>query len=103
MKFLTLQEIKHQCRVDFDYDDERLTAYGNTAEETVAQYLGRGKTVEAMMASLQEEYGQMPESIKTAALMLVAHWYHHNVPTTQGNLSIVPYAFDYILKPYVIL
>ena len=103
MKFLQLDEIKHQCRVDFDYDDERLIAYGNTAEETMAQYLGRGKTVDAMMASLQEEYGQMPESIKTAALMLVATWYQHQVPTSQSNMSIVPYTFDLIVKPYMIL
>ena len=103
MKFLQLNEIKHQCRVDFDYDDERLMAYGDTAEETMAQYLGRGKTVDAMMASLQEEYGQMPESIKTAAYMLVATWYQHNVPVTNSTMTVVPNTFEFLIKPYMIL
>ena len=103
MEFLTLEKIKHQCRVDFDYDNERLTSYGETAEETLAQYLGRGKTVEQMVASLTEEYGKVPESIKNAGLLLVAQWYQHQVPTTQANMSVVPYTFDLIIKPYILL
>lgn len=103
MEFLTLDEIKQQCRVDFDYDDALLTSYGETAEQVIVQYLGRGKTVEDMMESLTDEYGGMPAPVRQAALMLTAMWYQNQVPAKQGNMSIVPYTFDIMIKPYVIL
>ena len=95
--------IKQQCRVDFSYDDDLLTAYGNTAEETVAQYLGRGKKVSDMAASLTEEYGGIPESVKTAALLLVSNWYKHSVPASNASMAVVPYTFEFIIKPYILL
>lgn len=103
MEFLTLEFIKAHSRIDTDYDDELLTQYGEAAEETMAQYLNRGKTVEAMIASLTEEYGKVPSSVKNAALMLVDVWYNHRAPVSPVNMSQVPYTFDLLIKPYIIL
>ena len=41
MKWLDLPTIKAHLRITEDYEDELLTLYGNSAEETMQQYLGR--------------------------------------------------------------
>ena len=103
MKFLTLKEIKAQCRIeeDFTLEDTLLESYGDAAEETVTQYLGRGKTVDDMIASLTEEYGGIPKSVVNAAKMLVDTWYQHRSPASQVSICIVPYTFDLLIKPYM--
>lgn len=104
LQFITLAEIKAQCRIepDFTLEDTKLTSYGLTAEHIVTQYLGRGKTVEEMLSSFTVEYGFLPEPIKQAALLLVVVWYNHRSPVEAVNMSIVPYGnFDCLIKPYV--
>ena len=105
MKWLTLEQIKQQVRIEDNFDDENnlLTSYGAAAEETVANLLNRGKTVDDMVASLADEYGGTPESITNAALMLVDNWYQHRSPVDVVNMSVVPYSFDLLIKPYMIL
>ena len=51
LKFITLAEIKQQCRIesDFTLEDDRLTSYGLSAESTLAHDMGRGKSVTAMI------------------------------------------------------
>ena len=103
MEIISLETIKQQCRIESDFTDEdaRLISYGTSAEETLAQYLGRGKSVNEMVASLTDEYGKVPESIKNAALMLVDVWYQHRSPVEQVSMYAVPYTFDLLLKPYM--
>lgn len=103
MEFLTLQMIKQQCRVTFDYDNDLLTGYGNAAEQTIANYLHRGKKVTDMIDSLRDEYGAIPDDIYTAALMLVTNWYNHSTPVKNVQMNVVPYTFEFIIKQYIIL
>ena len=105
LKIITLAEIKEQCRIesDFTLEDNRLLSYGKSAEETLAVNLGHGKNVDVMISSLTAEYGEVPENIKNAALMLVDTWYNHRSPVEAVNMSIVPYTFDLLIKPYKIL
>ena len=39
MKYLSLEYIKQHSRIDYDCEDGLLEMYGDSAEETVAQYL----------------------------------------------------------------
>lgn len=103
MTLITLSDIKAQCRIDSNVEDALLSAYGDAAEETITQLLGRGNTVAEMKASLEAEYTTVPQSIKNAALMLVDVWYQHRSPVEPVSLSIVPYTFDILIKPYMIL
>ena len=105
MTIITLSDIKAQLRIesDFTQEDTLLTSYGNSAEQTIAQYLNRGNTVAEMTASLTEQYGSVPENIKHAALMLVDTWYQYRSPISWQSLSLVPYTFDILVKPYMIL
>ena len=99
MKFLSIDYIKQHSRIDFDCEDQLLELYGDSAEETLAGVLNRGNTVDQMVASLKEEYGDIPARCYHAALMLTEQAYNHRGPTSPTNMSIVPYGFDMLVKP----
>lgn len=97
MKWLTLKEIKQQCRIEPDYTDEDdvLTGYGDSAEETVLNLCQR--TYDDFI----ENYGKIPQPIVEASLMLVTLSYEHRTPVTQYQMYAVGYAFDMKVKPYM--
>ena len=101
MKFLTIDYIKQHSRIDFDCEDQLLELYGDSAEDTLAALLNRGRNAHDMVRSLQEEYGQVPAAIYHAALMLTEQAYNHRGPTSPQNMSIVPYGFDLLVKHYM--
>lgn len=98
MKFLTLDHIKAQLRLDdeqFEYEHDLLELYGDSAEDMVLNTLNRTVT------DIYEQYGMVPKALVQAGLMLVAQSYQHREPASPQNLSVVPYAFDLLLKPYM--
>lgn len=97
MKWLTLTKIKQQLRIeqDFTLEDELLTTYGESAEETVLNVCGR--TYEDFISS----YGAIPSDIVHATLMLVDLSYQHRTPASMQQMYAVPYSFDAKVKPYV--
>ena len=103
MKWLTLEKIKQQCRIeaDFTMEDTLLTGYGNSAESTVLNHLNR------TYYDLTEQYGEVNAAtpawsdIINASLMLVDVWYQHRSPIESVSLSMVPYTFDLLIKPYI--
>lgn len=103
MKFLTLDYIKQHSRIDYDCEDDLLGLYGDAAEGVLAQHLGRGKTVDDMVESLTNEFGEVPAAITQAALMLVDVSYQYRSPISPSNIYVVPYTFDILVKPYMVL
>lgn len=100
MKWLTLQQIKHQLRIESDYtqEDDMLELYGESAEETILQWCNR------TFDDIIEKYESVPKPIVHASLLLVGTSYQHREPTTSQNISIVPYGnIDTLIKPYMIL
>ena len=100
MKWLTLDMIKKQLRIPLSHtaEDDVLTLYGESAEETVLEWCNR--TYEDFV----EKYGVLPKNIVHASLMLVDISYQHRSPSSAQNLSIVPYGnIDVLIKPYMIL
>lgn len=97
MKWLTLTKIKQQCRIepDFTLEDDLLTGYGTSAENTILNHLNR------TYYDLLEQYGAVPQDIINASMMLVDVWYQHRSPVEALSLSIVPYTFDILIKPYM--
>ena len=45
--------------------------------------------------------GTMPAPLVQAALMLVDTSYQFRSPVSAQNMSVVPYTFDLLVKPYV--
>lgn len=101
MKFLSLEYIKQHSRIDYDCEDDILELYGDSAEETLAQYLNRGKDADEMIASLTEQYGKIPAPFYHAGLILVDVSYQCRSPISATNMSLVPYTFDILIKPYM--
>ena len=98
MKFLTFNQIKAQLRLDDAQATEEhdlLEMYGESAEQTVLNLLNRTVT------DVYEQYGTIPKPLVHAALMLVDNAYKERSPISPQNMSVVPYAFDLLLKPYM--
>lgn len=95
MKWLDLPTIKAHLRITEDYEDELLTLYGNSIEETMLILMGRS------YEEVIEEYGSVPANIKHASLFLMEVSYKHRAPITPENMYLVPYTFDLMVKPYV--
>lgn len=94
MKFLTLDYIKAHCRIDLDCEDSLLELYGDSAETTVLNRIN--KTFEEVI----EEYGNMPTPLIQGALMLVDTSYTYRTMISPTNMSLVPYTFELLVKPY---
>lgn len=96
LRFLTLDEIKGQCRVDFIDDDVVLALYGRAAEDAVMGATRRtAEELEAMGG------GTLPVQLRLAMLLLTAHWYRLREAVSGITQSMVPMAYDYLVKPFV--
>ena len=97
MKYLTIDDIKQQLRLDFDCEAALLELYGQGAEDTVLYLCNR--TYENLVGT----YGEVPAAIRQATLELVTNSYEQRSPASPTNLSAVPYNFDLLIKPYMLL
>ena len=93
MKFLTIDKIKQQLRLDCTCEAELLNDYGDAAEEVVLDIMGL--TYDEAVA----KYGSMPKRAEQAALMLVDTWYQYRTPVSDRQMSVVPYTFEILMKP----
>ena len=96
MKYLTLEHIRQQLRLEHDGEEDAvLELYGNGAEDTVLNICNR--TIDDVI----EQYGGVPDPIRQATLLLVGISYLHREPASAQNMSHVPYTFDILIKPYI--
>ena len=97
MKWLTIEDIKKQLRIEpgFTDEDTLLNSYGEAAEDTLLNYLNRP------YQDIIEHYGKVPLPLVQASLMLVDVSYQHRSPISVTNISMVPYTFDLLVKPYM--
>ena len=103
MDILKLDYIKQHSRIVYDCEDSLLDFYRKSAESSMAQLLNRGKSVDEMIASLTDEYGETPVPIKHAILMLVDASYNQRSPYTAQQARVSLYGFEMLVKPYMIL
>ena len=97
MKWLQLEQIKAQLRIEpeFTDEDELLEMYGESAEETLLQHLSRS------YEDIIEVYGHLPAPLRHASLMLVDVSYQYRSPVSTQSKTLVPYTFDLLVKPYM--
>ena len=97
MKWLQLEQIKAQLRIEpeFTDEDELLEMYGESAEETLLQHLSRS------YEDIIEVYGHLPAPLRHASLMLVDVSYQYRSPVSTQSMTLVPYTFDLLVKPYM--
>lgn len=97
MKWLTLERIKKQCRIepDFTEEDDILEMYGESAEEQVLGDLSRS------YEELIETYGKIPIDIVHASLLLVDQSYKQRSAADTMQWYTVPYAYEAKIKKYM--
>ena len=101
MKWITLDEIKEQLRIEPDYNEEndKLTRYGNSAEATILNITGRTYEELKNMNPMGED--TIPPDVWEATIMIVVVSYEHNSPIDNYQMYAVPYGVDMKLKPYI--
>lgn len=94
MTYLTLEELKQQCRIDADYhdDDNLLITYGDAAEDFLAGHLNN--QLDDICA---DNSGTLPVSLKNAMLILVDYFYGMS---GSGDSKDVPQAFWILTNPW---
>ena len=111
LKIVTLDELKAQMREDFDGEDALIQTYGCAAEDAVIGSTYR--TLEELRRMGYEESigaknttGALPEGewfptrLKVAILMLAANWHKNREVLSQSAQNVVPFAYDFLIKPY---
>lgn len=99
MKWLTIDYIKQHSRIDFDCEDALLQVYGEAAEETVMNIVGRDYDEIVELFGTAEK--PVPAALIHASLLLVDLSYMQRSPISQQNVYTVPYTFDMLVKPYM--
>lgn len=105
MKFLTLEDIKAQCRIEPDFTDEDklLEKFGAAVENALLREVNR--TYDGLLEAFGEDDGEgdktVPSDFYVAALMLTKHLYEHRGPTEMVTQSMVPYTLDLLIKPFM--
>lgn len=96
MKYITFEQIKQQLRLgdeQAELERTRLEGMAMAAEEAVLAIMRRS-LIDVILT-----YNGLPQRLVQVTLLLVDEWYQHRSPVEQGQLSPVPYAFDFMLKP----
>lgn len=105
MKFLKLEDIKAQCRIEPDFTDEDklLEKFGAAIENALLRSVNR--SYDGLLEAFGEDDGDggttVPSDFYVAALMLVKHIYEHRGPTEMVTQSMVPYTLDLLIKPFM--
>lgn len=98
MKYLTLDYIKAHSRIDYGCEDDIIEQKGCAAEDAILKLLNRS------LDDLKDcNGGKVPSAVMEATFELADSLIQHRSPTEQVSLSVVPYGFDLMLKPYILL
>ena len=93
MEFLTIDELKQQCVIDTDFNDDNdyLEALGSTAEEVVEQQIDK-----SLHDVVSENDGKLPAPLKHAMKLIVEYLYNNR----GSDESQIPEAYYYFCKLY---
>ena len=97
MRWLTLEDIKDQLRIEQDDTSQNklLTRYGATAENFTLGYLQR--TEDELKAMNDQDPTLVPEDIVSACLLLVDAYYQHRGPK---NMYLIDYGYDALVMRF---
>lgn len=104
MDKITLEQVKYQCRIEHNDEDELLNGYILSAYDYVQNHTGRNLYNDNIPDDDKNGIIITP-SINHACLMLVAHWYanRETVANNMVNVAEMPFSVVHLLQPYRIL
>lgn len=97
-QYVSLEELRQHLNIDvtFTADDMLIKAYALAAEGAIARDLDLGGLWE-----LVEQYGELPQPVRLAVMMLAAHFYASREPVVYGvSTAKVPLTLEYLIAPY---
>ena len=96
MKWLTLERIKQQLRIEADFheEDSLLEMYGESAE---CQVLG---DINRSYEEVMETYGEIPMDLQHATLLVVDQSYRQRSAADTMQWYSVPYAYESKTRKY---
>lgn len=94
---ITLQEIKSYLKVENDEDDTLINNLIIAAKEHCKVFLGRPIDEEEMT---DENRWTVPETVRIAIYMLVAHWYENRGVMADKLSGEIAYSVSALLWPY---
>lgn len=100
---LTLEQVKHQCRIDHNDEDSLLMLYISSAYRAVETFTDKTLFFDVLPPDVDKDRSiVLSDDINQACLMLIAHWYanRETVASNMANMAQVPYAVDFLLQPY---
>lgn len=103
LKWLTPELIKAHLRIDGNEEDNYLELLGESAEETVLNYINRSYEELLALFGVPNDDGErdVPSPIVEASLMLCLNSYENRGVASVNALYTVPYGFDARIKPYM--
>lgn len=96
MKWLTLNLIKKNSRIEVDDEDDLITTYGESAEQQVLNDTGRTYDELVEMGG-----GSFPADLIHASLLLTDAAYNQRSAVDKMAWYVVPYGYERKIKPYV--
>ena len=98
---LTLDEIKQQCRLepDFDEEDSLLNQIGSAAQIRTETRINRKLYADEVPATDPEGL-VMPDDIKQALLLLAGYWYENRVAVNDFEQAEAPLCYNWLVDPY---
>lgn len=96
LKFLTLDLIKDQANIEADNHDHDtyLMLLGRAAERKLFGDICR--TYDEVL----NKWGEWPEDLTLAALLLTSNWYKYREPAENASVSVVPYTYEALYYQY---
>ncbi|WP_237386715.1 head-tail connector protein [Xenorhabdus sp. Sc-CR9] len=93
MAFPTLEQLKQQCRLDNNTDDDLLNTYARAAIRRAENYLNR-RLYEDAVPDNDPDGLQVSEDITLAIMLTVGYWYENR------EAQSLPTGFKALLEPY---
>ena len=96
---VTLEQVKHQCRIEHDDEDVLLAGYIAAARDHVQMHLDR--TIYELAVPDDDPEGVIDNpSIDQATLLIVSHWYAHREAVSESSMTEMPLGAYHLLQPY---
>lgn len=93
MAMPTIEELRHQCRIDAEDDEQLLLMYANAAKKRAENYINR--ILYDDVVPIEDETGlSISDDIKLAIMLAVGFWYENREP------QALPAGFFYLIDPY---
>lgn len=96
---VTLEQVKHQCRIEHDDEDVLLAGYIAAARDHVQMYLDRNIYEVAIPDDDPDGVIDNP-SIDQATLLMIGHWYAHREAVSESSMNEMPMGTYCLLQPY---